>query len=128
MNRQLSRLLDDNRFVSDGDSGQWVPSVDVRETDEALIVQAELPGIEKKDVRLEVRDGILTLSGERRYEKHVKEENIHRIERAYGKFSRSFSLPTNVDSEHVNATMKDGVLEVRLAKRESAKPKSIDIR
>lgn len=127
MNRQLSRLLDDNRFVSDSDSGQWVPSVDARETDEALIVQAELPGIEKKDIRLEVKDGILTLSGERRYEKDVKEENVHRIERAYGKFSRSFSQPSNVDSEHVNATMKDGVLEARLANRENAKPKSIDI-
>lgn len=127
MNRQLSRLLDDSHNNIASEAGQWAPSVDIRESDEALLVQAELPGIEKKDVHLEVKDGVLTLSGERRYEKDVKEENIHRVERAYGRFSRSFSLPRNVDAEKVEATMKDGVLEVRLPKRESAKPKSIAI-
>ena len=129
MNRQLSRLLgDDHSLTFDDASGQWAPRVDIRETDEALLVQAELPGIDKKDVKLEVRDGVLTLSGERRYEKDVKEENVHRIERSYGSFARSFSLPTNVDAEKVEAHMKDGVLEVRLPKRESAKPKAIAIR
>lgn len=127
MNRQLSRLLDDSQNNIASEAGQWAPSVDIRESDEALLVQAELPGIEKRDVHLEVKDGVLTLSGERRYEKDVKEENIHRVERAYGRFSRSFSLPRNVDAEKVEATMKDGVLEVRLPKRESAKPKSIAI-
>ena len=127
MNRQLGRLLDDSHFDVARDADHWAPPVDIRENDDALLVQAELPGIEKKDVHLEVKDGILTLSGERRYEKSVKEENVHRVERAYGHFSRSFSLPRNVDSEKVEATMKDGVLEVRLPKRESAKPKSINI-
>ncbi|GAV21092.1 HSP20 family protein [Mariprofundus micogutta] len=127
MNRQLSRLLDGDHFDVARDAGQWAPSVDIKETDDALLVQAELSGIEKKDVHLEVKDGVLTLSGERRYEKDVKEENVHRVERAYGQFSRSFSLPSNVDAEKVEATMKDGVLEVRLPKRESAKPKSIAI-
>jgi len=127
MNRQLSHLLEDSPFNAAGETGQWAPKVDIRETDDALLVQAELPGIDKKDVHLEVKDGVLTLSGERSYEKDVKEENVHRIERAYGHFSRSFSLPSNVDAGKVNATMKDGVLEVRLPKRESAKPKAIAI-
>jgi len=127
MNRQLSHLLDDSHVGMSTETEQWAPRVDIRETDDALLVQAELPGIDKKDVHLEVKDGVLTLSGERRYEKEVKEENVHRVERAYGKFSRSFSLPTNVDADKVSANMKDGVLEVRLPKRESAKPKAIAI-
>ncbi len=127
VNRQLSHLLDDAPFGKLSEAEQWAPRVDIRETDDALLVQAELPGIDKKDVKLEVKDGVLTLSGERRYEKDVKEENVHRVERAYGKFMRSFSLPTNIDADKVTATMENGVLEVRLAKRESAKPKAITI-
>jgi len=128
MNRQLSRLLDDGSTSVASESGsQWAPSVDIRETEEALLVQAELPGIDKKDVKVEVREGVLTISGERNYEKDVKEENVHRIERAYGSFTRSFSLPSNIDGDKVDAHMKDGVLEVRLPKRESAKPKAIAI-
>jgi len=127
MNRQLSHLLDDSPLSTAGEAGQWAPRVDIRETDDALLVQAELPGIEKKDVHLELKDGVLTLSGERRYEKDVKEENVHRVERAYGSFSRSFSLPTNVETDKVAANMKNGVLEIRLPKRESAKPKAIAI-
>jgi len=127
MNRQLGRLLDDGQGSALTEAGQWAPVVDIRETGDALLVQVELPGIDRKDVHLEVKDGVLTLSGERRYEKDVKEENVHRVERVYGKFSRSFSLPSNVDTGKVDATMKDGMLEVRLPKRESAKPKAIDI-
>jgi len=127
MNRQLSRLLNDSPLGMAGEAGQWVPRVDIRETDDALLIQTELPGIDKKDVQLEVKDGVLMLSGERRYEKDIKEENVHRVERAYGNFSRSFSLPTNVDADKVSARMKDGVLKVQLPKRESAKPKTINI-
>jgi len=127
MNRQFSHLLDDSPLSTLNEAEKWAPRVDIRETDDALLVQAELPGIDKKDVQLEVKDGVLTLSGERRYEKDVKEENVHRVERAYGRFSRSFSLPSNVDANNVDASMKDGVLEVRLPKRESAKPKAISI-
>jgi len=126
MNRQMSRLLDDGKAGFPGD-GQWAPSVDIRETRDALLVQAELPGIDKKDVKVEVHDGVLTLSGERRYEKDVKEENVHRVERAYGSFSRSFSLPSKIDGEKVEAHMKDGVLEVRLPKRESVRPRAVEI-
>ncbi len=128
MNRQLSRLLDESPFDIARDTGQWAPAVDIRETDDALLVHAELPGIAKEDIHLEVRDGVLTLSGERRYEKDVKEENVHRVERAYGKFSRSFTLPSNIDADKVEAKMDNGVLEVRLPKLESTKPRAIDIR
>lgn len=127
MNRQLSRLLDDAGNTEGANARLWAPAVDIRETDDALLVQAELPGIDKKDVKVEVHDGVLTISGERRYEKDVDEKNVHRVERAYGSFSRSFSLPTNVDGDHVEARMQDGVLEVKLHKRESAKPKSIEV-
>jgi len=127
MNRQLSRLLDDGQTGLSTEASHWAPRVDIRETDDALLVQAELPGMEKKDVHLELKDGVLTLSGERRYEKNVNEENVHRVERSYGRFSRSFSLPTNIDTSKVNAAMNHGVLEVRLPKRESAKPKAIAI-
>jgi len=127
MNRQLSHLLDDSPIGTTDKAGQWAPRVDIREADDALLVQAELPGIDKKDVKLEVKNGVLTLSGERRYEKDVKEENVHRVERAYGKFARSFSLPTNVDTSQVAAKMEDGVLEIRLPKRASATAKTISI-
>ena len=128
MNHQLGSLLEGNEPRLFDESSHWAPRVDIRETDDALLVQAELPGIEKKNIHLDMKDGVLTLSGERRYEKDVKEENVHRVERTYGKFSRSFSLPRNVDADKVEATMNDGVLEVRLPKRESAKPKEITIR
>ncbi len=128
MQRGLSRILDDVPFGGFRETEQWAPVVDIRETDDALLVQAELPGIDKKNVKVEVKDGVLTLSGERKYEKDVKEENVHRIERSYGSFVRSFSLPTNVDTDHVDATMKNGILEVRLPKKESARPKAITVK
>lgn len=125
----LNRLLGDITTTPfPTEAGQWVPAVDIRETDDALIIQAELPGIDKKDVKIEVKDGVLTISGERKYEKDVKEENVHRIERAYGRFARSFSLPPNVDVDKVEATMKNGVLEIRLAKAETEKPRQIAIK
>ncbi|MDX8406986.1 MAG: Hsp20/alpha crystallin family protein [Mariprofundaceae bacterium] len=128
MNRQLSRMLDDGRGELSTESGLWAPSVDIRETNDALLIQAELPGIEKKDIHLEVKDGVLSISGERRYEKDVTEENAHRIERSYGRFSRSFRLPPNIDANKVEASMNNGVLEISLPKCESARPKSITIK
>jgi len=107
---------------------QWIPAVDIRETEDALNMHVELPGIAKKDITIEVKDGVLSISGERHYEKDVKEENAHRIERAYGRFTRSFSLPRNVNADAVEASMQDGVLHVRLPKLESAKPKAIAIK
>lgn len=128
MQRTLSRLLDEGGMSTSSEFGTWMPAVDIRETDDALLVYAELPGIDKKDIHVDVHDGVLTISGERKYEKDVKEENVHRTERAYGRFSRSFSLPRTVDADKVDAKLKDGVLEIRLPKTESAKPKAIEIK
>jgi HSP20 family protein len=127
MQRHLSRVLDDSNMALGMEESHWLPAVDIRETAEAIVVHAELPGIDKKDVKVDVRDGVLTISGERKYEKDVKEENVHRIERSYGSFTRSFSLPSHVDVNKVEAKLDNGVLEVRLPKTDTARPKSISV-
>lgn len=109
------------------ETGIWMPNVDIYETKDAVCVRAELPGVDKDAVNVEVKEGVLILRGERKFEKEVKEENYHRIERSYGTFHRSFTLPSSVDAEKVTARMKDGVLEVDLPKKEQDKPKKIDI-
>ena len=107
--------------------GEWAPSVNVAETDENIIVTAELPGVKQDDVDITVADGVLTLKGEKKEEKEVKEKNYHRIERSYGSFQRSVSLPTGVQADKAKATYKDGVLQVTIPKTEEAKPKQIRI-
>ena len=119
--------LDRGRSEEGLGTGVWMPAVDIYETKDAICVRAELPGVDKDAVKVEVKDGVLALRGERKFEKEVKEENYHRVERSYGTFHRSFSLPSSVDGERVTARMKDGVLEVTLPKREEAKPKQIKI-
>jgi HSP20 family protein len=108
-------------------AGSWTPPVDIYDTDDALVLNAELPGISKDAVSIEVHNNTLTLRGERKHEAAVQEENYHRVERAYGTFQRAFVLPTMVDQEKVQATFKDGILELRLPKLESAKPRRIAI-
>lgn len=108
-------------------TGMWTPAVDIYEKNDAVVVKAELPGVERDQISVEVKDGILTLRGERKFERDVKEESYHRIERSYGTFLRSFSLPVSVDQEKVKAKFKDGVLEVELPKKEQAKPKQITV-
>ncbi len=108
-------------------SGAWTPQVDIYETDDALVLKAELPGFSKEDVGVELKDNTLVLKGERKHEAEVKEENYHRTERAYGAFHPSFLLPTAVEQEKVKATYKDGILELRLPKAAEAKPKRISI-
>jgi HSP20 family protein len=105
----------------------WTPPVDIYETDDALVLKAELPGVSKDDVSIEVHQNTLILRGQRKHEAEVKEENYHRVERAYGTFQRSFVLPTLVDQDKVQATYQDGVLELHLPKSEAAKPKRIAI-
>lgn len=105
----------------------WLPAVDVAENPEALLIHAELPGLSKEDVEITLENNVLTLKGERKFEKDVKEENYHRIERSYGLFARSFTLPPNVKTEASEATFKDGVLTIRLPKVEEAKPRKITI-
>jgi HSP20 family protein len=107
--------------------GQWAPSVDIFEHEGNLVLRAELPGIEPKDVDVHVENNVLTLRGERKLESEVKREQYHRVERAYGTFSRSFTLPNVVDTEKIKADYKDGVLSVTLPQREEAKPKQIQV-
>jgi len=128
MNRLFGDLLERSQPQEEGlGTGIWMPNVDIFETKDAICVRAELPGVKKDDVHVEVKEGVLTLRGDRRFEKEVKEENYHRIERAYGTFHRSFTLPSSVEAEKVSARMKDGVLEVDLPKKEQAKPRKINI-
>ena len=105
----------------------WSPAVDIYETDDAVVVKAELPGVTRDQVDVEVKDGVLTLRGERKAEQEVRGENYHRMERAYGAFMRSFSLPRGVDDEKINPKLKDGILEISLPKKAEVKPKQIKV-
>ncbi|HUO87193.1 MAG TPA: Hsp20/alpha crystallin family protein [Thermoanaerobaculia bacterium] len=105
----------------------WRPAVDIRENNESYVLSAELPGLTKDDVEITIENNVLKLSGERRFEKEVKEEELHRVERAYGSFSRAFSLPTRVDAERVEASFADGILTVTVPKAAEARPRKIDI-
>jgi HSP20 family protein len=107
--------------------GSWAPPVDIFEQDGNIVLKAEIPGIEPKDVELRVENNVLTIKGERKLENEVKRESYHRVERAYGVFTRQFTLPTTVDAENIKAEYKDGMLKVSLPKREEAKPKQISI-
>ena len=106
----------------------WSPVVDIEESAEAYTIRAELPGLSKEKVKVTVENGVLTLSGERDLERRVETKTFHRVERSHGTFTRSFTLPDDVDSESVAANFKDGLLEIQIAKREEAMPKSIEVR
>lgn len=108
-------------------SGTWAPSVDIFETEQAIVLKADLPEVNPSDVDVRVEDNMLYLRGERKMEKEVKEESYHRVERSYGSFARSFALPHTVSSERITADYKDGVLKITLPKREESKPKQIKI-
>jgi HSP20 family protein len=105
----------------------WAPPVDIFENENNIMLKAELPGVDPKDVEVRVEDNTLYLKGERKFERETKEENYHRVERSYGSFARSFSLPNSIDAEKVAAEYKDGLLTLTLPKREEAKPKTIRI-
>jgi len=128
--RELARVFDDPFFrTTFGEAScRWCPAVDVAENDKELLVSADLPGIDPKQVEITVQENILTLSGERKAESESKDESYHRVERAYGSFTRSFVLPSTVDETKVSAEYKDGVLRIHLPKREEAKPRRIDVK
>lgn len=106
----------------------WVPSLDVRETEDKFIVMVDLPGLDPKDVEVTLEDGVLTLRGEREFTRNVDEEQFHRIERSYGSFARSIRLPRVADTERVEASFDKGVLSIEVPKREEAKPRTIDVK
>jgi HSP20 family protein len=132
LQQEMNRIFNEFFQGGAGEEGSWgqytwTPPVDIYETDDALVFTADLPGVSKDDVSIEVHQHTLTLRGERTHAAEVKDDHYHRVERAYGPFQRSFVLPTMVDQEKVQATYHDGVLELRLPKSEAAKPKRIAI-
>ena len=106
----------------------WTPPVDISETEEEYQIKAEIPDVRKDDVKVTVEDGVLTIQGRRNQEKEEKGTKYHRIERSYGSFARTFSLPDVIEADKVNAEFKDGVLNLRLPKSEKAKPKAIEVK
>jgi HSP20 family protein len=131
-----SREFDEffNRFVGNRQSpsdenlasSDWSPAVDIRETDENFEIDLEIPAIAAADVKVTVKDGVLSVTGERKYEKEVKGK-VHRVERQYGRFVRSFRLPETADEGRINANAKDGVLYLKVAKRAEVKPRAIEV-
>jgi len=123
---RLNRMFSD--FYDETFGRTWVPAVDIYETDDhQVVLKAELPEMKREDIHLTYENGVLTLKGERKIDAEVKRENYQRMERRYGSFSRSFTLPNTVDANRINASYKDGVLTIRLPHREEAKPKQIAV-
>lgn len=128
MDRLFDRFFDWGASPATVGEGQWMPSVDVSETGKEVIVKAELPGMDPKDIDISVNGDRLTLRGERKYEHEEKGESFHRVERSYGAFSRDIELPAGVDSDKVEATYKDGVLKINLAKAKETATKKIEVK
>src|SRR5207302_7949615 len=108
-------------------SGTFVPAVDIYEDERSITLKVEVPGMDEKDLDIKLENNTLTVRGERKFEKEEKEENFHRIERRYGTFTRSFTLPQTVDTNRVTAGYEHGVLTIKLAKKEAAKPKQVKV-
>lgn len=129
---RINRMFDEaflrSKDIDDEVSlASWKPTVDIYDTDDAIILKVELPGVDKEKVAVDVKDNILTLKGERSIDKEIKEKNYYRKERSFGSFHRSFTLPTTVTPEDIRATYKDGILTIEVPKPEEKKPKQITI-
>lgn len=130
---RMNRLFNDSsqgatrRDEDVSSRGAWTPSVDIYEVDGALMLKAELPGLKREDIDLSVENATLTIQGERKLDAEIKQDNVHRVERAFGAFSRSFTLASKVDATQISADYKDGVLSIRLPFREESKPRSIKV-
>jgi HSP20 family protein len=134
LQERMNRLFDESargmgrgQQEEDWAMGAWAPPVDIYEQGNEVVLKAELPGVDPKDVDIRIENSVLTLKGERKFEGEVKQENYHRVERSYGSFTRAFTLPSTVDTGNVKADYKDGVLRITLPKREEAKPKQIQV-
>ena len=128
MPRNFGSLME-NLFRDSGPAAKsWVPAVDVTEDDHNYLVKAEIPDVKNEDVKVVVKDGILTVRGERRFEKKTDNEKVHLLERSYGSFVRSFSLPKDANADKVSADFKNGVLNVTIPKKEEVKPKEIEVK
>jgi HSP20 family protein len=126
---QFNRLFNESfrNHTEESALTTWAPAVDIYETPNELVVKADLPDVNEKDIDVRVENNLLTIRGERKFEKSVSEENFLRVERTYGAFSRSFSLPNTVNSEAIGAEYKNGVLTVTLPKREESKPRQVKV-
>jgi HSP20 family protein len=131
MQREINRMFDGlfrTSWQGDELSGAWAPAVDIAEKADSYAVNVELPGVAKEDVKITMHDNVLTIRGEKKQEQESREANYQRVERTYGSFSRSFTLPTGVKAGDVEATYKDGILNILLPKAEEAKPKQIEVK
>jgi len=133
LSEQFDRMLSTRfpRFETTEENltvADWVPPVDIHETDKEFLVKADIPEVKKEDVKITIEDGVLTLQGERKIEKEEKGKRFHRTERLYGSFYRSFALPNEVDEAKAVAEFKDGMLTLHLPKSERAKPKTIEVK
>ena len=126
---QINRLFNErfDRSSEEGSLATWAPAVDIHETEHELVVKADLPGVKPEELDVRVENNILTIRGERKFEKKVNEDNYLRVERSYGSFSRSFSLANTVNTEAIKADYSDGVLTLSIPKREEAKAKQIKV-
>ncbi len=130
LQNRMSRLFEEQYGAGREESlttGAFVPAVDVYEDEHSIQLKLEVPGIDEKDLDIKVENNVLSVSGERKLEKEEKEENFHRVERRYGSFSRSFTLPSTVSTDDIKADYDHGVLKIRLSKRAEAKPKQIKV-
>jgi HSP20 family protein len=130
--RPLSRVFDDfflpHTTTEDGSlTWGWNPVVDIYDNENDIVIKAELPGVSKKDIEIDIKDRVLTLKGERSADNEAKEDNYYRRERTYGRFERSFTLPANVDPDKIKADYNDGVLKIEVPKPENQKPKQITV-
>jgi HSP20 family protein len=122
MDRLWSRMADEEPVLAN-----WSPTADIIETRDEILLKAELPGIDEKDIDIQIENGLLTIKGERKAEKETDEKGYHRIERSYGTFLRTFTLPPNVGAEKITANFANGLLEVHMPKKEGAKPRTIKV-
>jgi HSP20 family protein len=131
LREKMNRLFEET-FTGRGEkkdlvSGTWSPSVDIYETENALVLSAEVPGMKEDEIEIKIEDNTLILQGERKFEKETKEENYHRIERSYGSFYRSFTLPNSIDQDKIQAVHENGVLKITMPKKLELKPKTVKI-
>jgi HSP20 family protein len=127
---RMNRLFEDmsgSKEEKDLMTRAWAPSVDIYENENEVVLCAEIPGVEEKDVEIKVEDNNLIIKGERKFEKEAKEENYHRIERSYGSFFRSFALPSYIEQDKIEAEHENGVLRVRMPKKAELKPRKVKI-
>ena len=129
---RISRVFDGTLLPSNWTSeesalGNWKPVVDILDHEDKIVIKAELPGVDKKDIRVDLKDNVLTLEGERSHENEVKEDNYYRRERVYGKFHRSFMVPAGLEADKIKADYKDGVLNIEIPKPEEEKTKTISV-